>query len=52
MKKTKKAVYHLEIDGDEYEVEGLLCTIANTGNLRFSDISFDKHIDVSDGFLM
>jgi len=51
LKKTKKAVYHLKIDGKKYEVEGMICTIANTGNLRFSDISFDKHIDVSDGFL-
>jgi diacylglycerol kinase (ATP) len=51
LKKTKKAVYHLEIDGEKHDVEGLICTIANTGNLRFSDISFDKHIDVSDGFL-
>jgi YegS/Rv2252/BmrU family lipid kinase len=51
LKKTKKAIYRLEIDGKKYKVEGMLCTIANTGNLRFSDISFDKHIDVSDGFL-
>ena len=51
LKETKKAVYHLKIDGREHEVEGLLCVITNTGNLRFSKISFDKHIDVSDGLL-
>ncbi|MFA5362704.1 MAG: diacylglycerol kinase family protein [Candidatus Omnitrophota bacterium] len=51
LKKTKKAVYHLKIDGHEHEVQGLTCIIANTGNLGFSDISFDKHIDVSDGLL-
>ncbi len=28
-----------------------MCIIANTGNLRFSNISFDRHINVSDGFL-
>ncbi|MGA2171953.1 MAG: diacylglycerol kinase family protein [Sedimentisphaerales bacterium] len=50
-KKTKKAVYHLKIDGQEHEVKGLACFITNTGNLGFSNISFDKHIDVSDGFL-
>jgi diacylglycerol kinase (ATP) len=50
-KKAKKAVYHLTIDGKGHEVEGLTCIIANTGNLGFSNISFDKHIDVSDGFL-
>ncbi len=51
LKKTKKAVYHLEIDGQEHEVQGLACIITNTGNLGFSKISFDKHIDVSDGLL-
>ena len=51
LKKAKKAVYHLKIDGQEHEVQGLACFITNTGNLGFSKISFDKHIDVSDGFL-
>jgi len=48
---TKNAVYHLKIDGHRHVVRGLICTITNTGNLRFSSISFDKHIDVSDGLL-
>ncbi len=51
LKKSKKAVYHLKIDGQEHEVKGLACFITNTGNLGFSKISFDKHIDVSDGLL-
>jgi diacylglycerol kinase family enzyme len=51
IKKTKKAIYHLKIDGEEHEVQGLTCLITNTGNLGFSTISFDKHIDVGDGFL-
>jgi diacylglycerol kinase (ATP) len=51
LKKTKKVMYHLVIDGQEHEVRGLTCIIANTGNIGFSTISFDKHIDVSDGFL-
>ena len=51
LKITKKALYHLKIDKQEYKVKGLMCLIANAGNLRFSNISFDKHIDVSDGFL-
>lgn len=51
LKITKKAVYHLKIDGQEHEVQGLICLITNTGNLGFSNISFDKQIDVSDGFL-
>ena len=51
VKITKNAVYHLKIDGHRHIVRGLICTITNTGNLRFSNISFDKHIDVSDGLL-
>ena len=51
LKKTKKAVYHLKIDGQQYNVQGLTCIIANTGNLGFSKISLDKHIGISDGFL-
>ena len=51
LKKAKKAVYHLKIDEQEHEVQGFMCLITNTGNLGFSNISFDKHIDVSDGLL-
>ncbi len=49
--KTKKAVYQLIIDGQQHKVQGLTCVIANSGNLGFSSISYDKHIDISDGFL-
>jgi diacylglycerol kinase (ATP) len=49
--KTRKAVYHLNIDGREYGVQGLMCITTNVGNLGFSKISLDKHIDVSDGYL-
>jgi len=51
LKKTKKTVYHLKIDGQEYKLEGLTCIITNVGNLGFTKISLDKHIDISDGFL-
>ena len=51
LKKIKKTVYHLKIDGQEHTIQGLTCIITNTGNLGFSQISFDKHIDVSDGLL-
>ena len=49
--KARIAVYHLNIDGQEHKVRGLTCIIANTGNIGISNISLDKHIDVSDGFL-
>jgi len=51
LKKTKKTIYRLKIDGQEYKLQGLTCIITNTGNLGFTKISLDKHIDISDGFL-
>jgi YegS/Rv2252/BmrU family lipid kinase len=51
LKITKKVVYHLKIDGKEYKLKGFTCIIANVGNLGFTKISLDKHIDISDGFL-
>jgi len=51
LKKLKLIHYHLKIDGIEHEVQGLTCIVNNTGNLGFTKISLDKHIDVSDGLL-
>jgi len=51
LRKLKLSEYHLKIDGQERVVQGLTCIIANTGNLGFTKISLDKHIDVSDGLL-
>lgn len=51
LKKLRLSRYHLKIDGNEYKVRGLTCIITNTGNLGFTKISLDKHIDVSDGLL-
>jgi YegS/Rv2252/BmrU family lipid kinase len=51
LKITQKVTYHLNIDGQEYKLQGLACIITNVGNLGFTKISLDKHIDISDGFL-
>jgi len=51
LKKLKLIHYHLKIDGNEHEVQGLTCIVNNTGNLGFTKISLDKHIDVNDGLL-
>ena len=51
LRKIKKTVYHLNIDGQKHDVQGLTCVITNTGHIGFSNISFDQRIDVSDGFL-
>lgn len=51
LKKITKVRYDLKIDGQEDTVEGVTCIIANTGNIGFTDLSLDRHIDVSDGLL-
>lgn len=51
IKKIQYTRYHLTIDGEKHEAEGLTCIVTNAGNLGFSKISLDKHIHVSDGWL-
>jgi YegS/Rv2252/BmrU family lipid kinase len=51
LKKLKLSNYHIKIDGNEYEVQGLTCMVNNAGNLGFTKISLDKNIDISDGLL-
>ena len=51
LKKLKLSQYHLKIDGQEHEIQGLTCIITNTKSLGFADISLNKDIDVSDGLL-
>ncbi len=51
LQKIKEAKYHLNIDGTDYEEQGITCIVANSGNIGFSDLSLDNHINVSDGLL-
>jgi diacylglycerol kinase (ATP) len=51
LKKLKEVTYHLKIDGKDYKVKGINCIVSNAGNFGFTDISLDRHIDVSDGML-
>jgi len=51
LKELKLAHYYLKIDGSEHAVQGLTCIVNNVGNLGFTKISLDKHIDISDGLL-
>ena len=51
LKRIKPATYHLKIDGNEFDVRGVTCVIANAGNLGCTKISLDRHIDISDGLL-
>ena len=49
LKKLKLSTYHLKIDGKDHTVKGITCIVNNVGNLGFTKISLDKHIDISDG---
>jgi len=51
LKRIKLASYHLKIDSNEFDVQGVTCIVANAGNLGFTLTSLDKDIDVSDGLL-
>ncbi|MBP9854191.1 MAG: diacylglycerol kinase family lipid kinase [Candidatus Omnitrophica bacterium] len=51
VKKIKLVRYHIKIDENKYDIQGLSCMVSNVGNLGFTKISLDKHIDISDGLL-
>jgi YegS/Rv2252/BmrU family lipid kinase len=51
MQKLKLTIYHLKVDGVSHEVSGITCIVANAGNLGFTKVSLDKHIDICDGLL-
>lgn len=45
------ARYHLKLDGQEVDVMGLTCIIANSGSLGLPGITFSSKVSVSDGLL-
>lgn len=49
--KTQMSRYYLMLDGEEVEVEGVACFIANSGNLGIPGLSLSKAISVNDGLL-
>jgi len=51
IKNAQKANYLVTIDGEENEVEGLMCLIDNAGNLGIASVSAAKNISVNDGLL-
>jgi diacylglycerol kinase (ATP) len=51
LKTVTRVRYDLTIDGQEDTVEGLTCIVANAGQVGLTDVSLDRHIDVSDGLL-
>lgn len=49
--KPEIAKYHLTIDGQSIEAEGLTCMIANSGNMGQAGLNLIPTIDVGDGLL-
>lgn len=43
--------YHLTIDGEKMETEGLSCVVANIGDLGVANLSLSPDVDLSDGML-
>lgn len=43
--------YHLTIDGEPKEVEGLSCVVANIGDLGVGNLALSQDVDISDGLL-
>lgn len=47
----QSSVYRLNLDGEQKEVEGVMCIIANSGNLGRTGWSLTQNVNVSDGLL-
>ena len=48
---TKPVLYTLILDGDQVEVQGVACTVANSGHLGLPGLSLAPTIDIEDGLL-
>lgn len=51
IKNAQKVNYLVTIDGEQNEVEGLMCLVDNAGNLGIASVSAAKNISVNDGLL-
>ena len=49
--RTENAHYQFRLDGEEVEVDGIACMIANSGNIGVPGLTLSKSINVSDGLL-
>jgi diacylglycerol kinase (ATP) len=48
---TRSLRYKLEMDGEKFEAEGVVCTVANSGHLGLPGMSLSPSIDIEDGLL-
>jgi diacylglycerol kinase family enzyme len=51
LQQSDTAHYHITLDGQTVEAEGLTCLVDNAGNMGMSGISAARTINVSDGLL-
>ncbi len=51
MKDAKQVKYHFNLDGEEFEEEGVTCLVDNAGNFGVAGFSASKNISVFDGLL-
>lgn len=51
MKDAKQVKYYLNLDGEEFEEEGVTCLVDNAGNFGVAGFSASKNISVFDGLL-
>jgi diacylglycerol kinase family enzyme len=51
IKNAHKAKYLVTIDGEQKEVEGLMCLVDNAGNLGIASVSAAKNVSVNDGLM-
>ncbi len=51
LREIKPSRYRLTLDGDEQELEGVNCVIANSGSLGIRGLSLSPQVSVTDGLL-
>ena len=51
MRNLTPTLYRVRVDGEQHEIEGVSCMIANSGNVAIGGLTLSKKIDVSDGLL-
>jgi YegS/Rv2252/BmrU family lipid kinase len=51
MRNLMPSLYRVHVDVELYEIDGISCMIANSGNVAIGGLTLSKKIDISDGAL-
>jgi YegS/Rv2252/BmrU family lipid kinase len=51
LSRIENAHYQFRLDGEELEMDGIACMIANSGNIGLPGMTLSKSVNVSDGLL-